>query len=101
MCMYHDPSEIGYMFMDTNQDGTPEMLIGPVGSNTDFFDLYTVVEGMPILVAQSGERDWYYVCADGTIANEGSYSAFGGIHAYYTIGEQGQRILSEAVMTDL
>ena len=98
--MYHNASEIGYAFLDTNQNGTPELLVGPIGSEDCFFDLYTAIEGTPIPVAQSSERDRYYICADGAIANEGSSSASNSTYAYYTIGEQGQLILSEAVIYD-
>ncbi len=101
MCAYHDDtSEIGYAFLDVDQNGIPELFIGEISEGDYFFDYYTIIEGTSILVAQSSERDRYYLCADGAIANEGSSSAFDSFSAYYTVGAQGQLILSEAVIYD-
>lgn len=85
---YYDYSQIGYAIQDIDGNGIPELLIGEIeeGSDSGFcIDLYTLVDGQAVLVAASSERDRYYICQDGTIANEGSFGADDSYNAYYMI----------------
>ena len=89
LCAYYDASQVGYAIQDVDGNGVPELLIGEIGEagggSGAFFDLYTLVDGQAVLVAASSERDRYYICQDGTIANEGSFGADDSYNAYYTI----------------
>lgn len=82
------PARFGYLLSDLDGDGTEELLIGCLTGDeyTDeiVLDLYTVKDGAVSMVFTSGERDRYYLCADGTVANEASSSAFESHFRYYT-----------------
>ena len=105
LCSYYtDPSEIGYTYLDIDQNGSTELLVGEVGTYGGdagmFFDLYTIVDHQVVQVAASQERDRYYLCKDGLIYNEGSSGAEQSFYSYYGIGGDGQLILTEAVLFD-
>lgn len=100
LCAFHqDLSEIGYTYLDVDGDGREELLIGeyPAGQ---IFDLYTLVDGEPRLVFQSDERTIYTICTNGTVACSGSNSAFSHSDCYYTIDQNGELCLSEAIIID-
>ena len=68
-------SEFGYYFKDINSDGTDELFIGPKSSDEyieALYEIYTVSDGSPKRLAMSGEKNKYYLCSDGTIADHGS-----------------------------
>lgn len=93
-------NELGYCLLDIDEDGTDELMIGPVDMYMGmFFDLYTMVDGQRVLVVSSGERDRYYVCQDRTIANEGSSSAWNSNFDYYDF-VSGQLEFKEGVFCD-
>lgn len=89
LCAYYDESQVGYVIEDIDGNGVPELLIGEIGEwgggSGFFFDLYTQVDGQPVLVAASSERDRYYLCQNGMIANEGSSGADDSFCGYYEI----------------
>lgn len=95
--------DIGYYLYDADQDGTDELFIGP--RNIDgiytgmFFDLYTMSDGNLSQIVMSGERDRYYLCADNTIANEGSSSAMVSRRSFYDLMDS-QLVLKEMVLED-
>ena len=73
-----DLGALGYCYYDVNADGTEELLIGPCGADYpayEIFDIYTIVSGEVVTVAQGWERDYYAVCPDGTVANNSSGGA--------------------------
>ena len=80
-------SGAGYCFQDLNQDGVPELLISPVDSAQSgaIYDLFTYSGGQVVHLCASGERDWFTLCENGTISEEGSGGA--GLHewSYYTL----------------
>ena len=82
------PARFGYLTTDLDSDGTEELLIGCLTGDeyTDeiVLDLYTIKDGAVNRVFTSGERDRYYLCADGTVANEASSSAFESHFRYYS-----------------
>lgn len=103
LCAYYDAFQVGYTIQDVDGNGVPELLIGEIGEagggSGAFFDLYTLVDGQVVLVAASSERDRYYICQDGSIANEGSFGADDSYNAYYTIDPTtGTRSILEAVI---
>ena len=105
MCGYYtNPSDLGYILLDIDHNGTEELIVGEIGEygggSGFFFDLYTLVGGQPSLVINSGERDQYYLCNDGYIMNEGSDSASTDYCTYYGIDIYGNLALAEAVIYD-
>lgn len=105
MCGYYtNPSDLGYILLDIDHNGTEELIVGEIGAygggSGFFFDLYTLVDGQPSLVINSGERDQYYLCNDGYIMNEGSDSASTDYCTYYGIDIYGNLALAEAVIYD-
>ena len=75
-------SKIAYTFEDLNNDGIDELMIFNVEAQENssyyagmIYDLYSVVDDKVTLIISSGERDRYYYCSDGLIANEASSSA--------------------------
>lgn len=82
------PARFGYLLSDLDGDGTEELMIGCLTGDeyTDeiVLDLYCIQDGAARRVFTSAERDRYYLCADGTIANEASSSAFESHFRYYT-----------------
>lgn len=69
----------GYALLDLNGDGTPELVVGGLGTNSFsngmVYDLYTLVDGQPVQLACSQARSRYYLRADGSVLNEGSNGA--------------------------
>lgn len=98
-----DTSGIGYYISDLDQNGTEELLIGPIGIGGNytgmFFDLYTLKDGNLVQVITSGERDRYYLCVDNTIANEGAGSAWISGWTYYDLVD-GELVMREHVLAD-
>lgn len=76
----------GFYVTDLDNNGTPELLLGenqPMSDSTVFYDLYTIKDGELIHVFDGWDRNRYYLCTNGGIANEGSSSAFESSTAYY------------------
>ena len=76
-----DPlSRIGYTLTDLDGDGTEELLIGcktgDAYSDEIVLELFSIKDDAAVNIFSSGERDRYYLCSDGTVANEASSSAF-------------------------
>lgn len=97
-------SDVGYYITDIDGNGTNELIIGNMtleGENYKemFYDLYTTVGNNPVLLSSSGERDCYYWCMDGTIAEFGSSSALESSWHYYRF-EGDELILRESVFFD-
>ena len=88
---YADPSNIdliGYQFIDLDNDGTSELLIGMDGEEyyqAVIIDLYTVKDGQIVHLASSGERYRYQLCEDGTIYLYGSSSAASSAYEHYEL----------------
>ncbi len=93
---------LGYYLTDIDGDGIEELMIGATGENAYtgmFYDLYTIVNDQRALVVSSGERDRYYLCVDGTVANEGSGGASNSVYNYYNL-VSGQLEFKEGVFLD-
>lgn len=71
---------LGYLIEDIDGNGTDELIFGQnddPGSawNGVIYDLYTISDGELVHVFSGGERDVYYFCENGMIANEGADGA--------------------------
>ncbi|SNS52228.1 Signal transducer regulating beta-lactamase production, contains metallopeptidase domain [Anaerovirgula multivorans] len=86
-----DYETLGYLIKDIDGNGIDELIFG---ANTDgwdngswdgvIYDIYTIVNGEVFHVLDGWERNRYYLCKNGCIANEGSSSAFESSYNYYT-----------------
>ena len=88
----HSLSDMGYMLIDLNGDGVPELITSVFseywGSGDGFiYDLFTYHEGKLIDLDSSGERHRYYLCSDNTLWYEGSSGADDSHFGYYRINE--------------
>ena len=67
-------SLIGYMFADINDDGSEELLIGPIDDDNHSISgicgIYTMVDEKTILVKEGWLRNRVYLLEDNTIYNE-------------------------------
>lgn len=91
--------DVGYVFMDLNGDGTDELITG----KTEFGDviaIYTYINGQVQQVAVSNERDYYYLCENLVIGNEGSKGASNSVSNYFKLASDGKLQLIEDVMYD-
>ena len=97
---YHSTNDIGYYLKDLDTNGTPELFIGPFNQNEKmFFSMYSFADDEPILVADSAERNRFYLCEDNTIANEGSGGVSVHGNSYYKY-QDGQLFFIESVLYD-
>lgn len=102
MCRYYSSlDEIGYIFMDVDENGILELLIGETnsqgGSIGMFFDMYTIVDNEVVLLATSGERDRYYICTTHEIANEASGGAALSSYSYYSMSQDGTSLVLNGI----
>ena len=81
----------GWLLRDLDGDGTPELLLG---ANWDeghavIFNIYRAGGTRAVRVVNGWNRNRWYLCTDGSLANEGSSSAFESSYSYYryTSGE--------------
>lgn len=77
----------GYLLLDLDGNGTPELLFGENHDddwNGIIYNIYTISDGALVHVADGWERNRYYLCENGCIANEGSGGASESVYCYYT-----------------
>ena len=80
----------GYAFVDINQDGVPELLLGPTSPISDWgngliYDLYTYHNGTVVKVVESSERSRYYLLDNSQFQHEWSNSASDSGADYYVL----------------
>ncbi len=86
-----DYGTLGYLIKDIDGNGTDELIFGgnAEGSTTWYdgiiYDIYTISDGELVHVLDGWERNRYFLCENGVIANEGSGSAFDGTNSYFTL----------------
>lgn len=85
----------GFCFLDLNDDGTEELLLGTQNSDQSWqmMELYTLSGGKVHHLLSQGERDWFAVLRSGKIMEEGSNGAAESVTNFYTIGSE--RLLPE------
>ena len=98
-----DYGTLGYLIRDMDGNGTDELIFGgnadESGSWYDsiIYDVYTISDGELVHVLDGWERNRYFLCENGMIANEGASSAFDGSYSYFTF--EGDRLsLVESVI---
>ena len=98
---------VGFDFVDLDNDGHLELIIGAIlNSDADpaVFEIWTLVDGEPVMLAQGGTRNRYvlqYVEEDRMwyVVNEGSGSAF--THAtYYLMLNEGKLEVVQGIVFD-
>ena len=98
-------SYLGYAFLDIDGNGVDELLIGTVQESDEdltyrmIYDLYTLTNDTPTLVFSGGDRNRFYLCSDGTIANEASNSAYQSADFYFAL-EGDTLVLKEGLLFD-
>ena len=79
---------VGYTFLDLDNDGTMELFIGAIGGDefvaNTVFDFYTYQDGNPVLLLDSLERARCYICDDNTLVIDGANSAFDTEYSCYS-----------------
>ena len=91
-----NPEDLGACFLDLDEDGVKELLVVNGGT---IYDLYTLKNGVPVLILSGGERNHFALCRDNYIINHGSGSAFWSVFNCYVL-RQGELILVESVISD-
>ena len=103
-----DPlSNVGFGFLDLDNDGHWELIIGAIlNAERDpvVFEIWTLVEGEPVMVAQSGSRNRYYLQyaeEDNAwyVANEGSNGAANSA-TYYLMLNEGKFEVMQGIVFD-
>lgn len=98
-----DYGTLGYLIKDIDGNGTDELIFGGNAEESTswydgiIYDIYTISDGELVHVLDGWERNRYFLCENGSIANEGSGSAFDGTHAYFTL-KGAELLLIESVI---
>ena len=98
---------VGFAYQDLNNDGQSELVIGPIlNAELDpvVFEIWTLVDGEPVLVAQSGSRNRYFLQFFEEenawyVANEGSNSA-ANYGTYYLMLIDGKLEVTQGIVFD-
>ena len=81
----------GWLLRDLDGDGTSELLLGADWGDGYgvIFNIYRLDGAQAVRVVDGWNRSRWYLCTDGSLANEGSSSAFESSYSYYryTSGE--------------
>ena len=81
----------GWLLRNLDGDGIPELLLGADwgDGHTVIFNIYCLDGAKAVRVVDGWSRSRWYLCTDGSLANEGSSSAFESSYSYYryTSGE--------------
>ena len=81
----------GWLLRDLDGDGIPELLLGANWDegHTVIFNIYRSGGTRAVRVVNGWNRNRWYLCTDGSLANEGSSSAFESSYPFYryTSGE--------------
>ena len=75
----------GWLLRDLDGDGTPELLLGADWGDGYgvIFNIYRLDGAQAVRVVDGWNRSRWYLCTDGSLANEGSSSAFESSYSYY------------------
>lgn len=99
-------ANVGFGFEDLDRDGSLELIIGAI-ANKDLdpaiFEIWTLRNGVPTMLCQSGYRNRYYLeyqqdDNSWLIANEGSGSAFNSATHYYYLEKEQMHVVLGIVL---
>ena len=98
---------VGFGFVDLDNDGRWELIIGAIMNaerDPSVFEIWTLVDGEPVMLAQGGTRNRYvleYVEEDNMwyVVNEGSSSAFSHV-TYYLMLQEGKFEVVQGIVFD-
>lgn len=103
--MGRNSETLGYRIEDIDGNGTEELIFGEnwgdpnVAGNTIIYDIYAISEGQLVHVLDGWDRNRYYLCENGMIANEGSGGAAHSNYSYFTF-DGAELHLAESVIYD-
>jgi len=86
-----DYETLGYLRQDLDGNGVEELIFGGNSDLEEFngviYDVYTIDNGELVHVLDGWERNRFYLCTNGCIANEASGGAFLTAYQYYTYAD--------------
>ena len=89
--MQGDYETLGYLRQDLDGNGVEELIFGGnsdmEGFNGVIYDIYSIDNGELVHVLDGWERNRFYLCTNGCIANEASGGAFLSAYQYYTYAD--------------
>ena len=95
---------LGYTTLDLDGNGVDELIFGENAPDAEtgwdgiIYDIYTISNNQLVHVLDGWERNRYYLCEDGTIANESSGSAFNSSFTYYSYTDSSLKLKETVVM---
>ena len=92
----------GWLLRDLDGDGTPELLLGADWGDGYgvIFNIYRLDGAQAVRVVDGWNRSRWYLCTDGSLANEGSSSAFESSYSYYRYENGALRHLETVISLD-
>ena len=92
----------GWLLRDLDGDGTSELLLGADwgDGHTVIFNIYRLDGAKAVRVVNGWNRSRWYLCTDGSLANEGSSSAFESSYSYYRYENGALRHLETLISLD-
>ena len=92
----------GWLLRDLDGDGIPELLLGANWDegHTVIFNIYCYGGARAVRVVNGWNRSRWYLCADGSLAHEGSDGASEGTYSYYRYENGALRHLETVISLD-
>ena len=92
----------GWLLRDLDGDGIPELLLGADwgDGHSVIFNIYRLDGAKAVRVVDGWNRSRWYLCADGSLAHEGSDGASEGTYSYYRYENGALRHLETLISLD-
>ena len=92
----------GWLLRDLDGDGIPELLLGADwgDGHSVIFNIYRLDGAKAVRVVDGWNRSRWYLCADGSLAHEGSDGASEGTYSYYRYENGALRHLETVISLD-
>lgn len=92
----------GWLLRNLDGDGIPELLLGTDwgDGHSVIFNIYRLDGAKAVRVVDGWNRSRWYLCADGSLANEGSDGASEGTYSYYRYENGALRHLETLISLD-